>query len=128
MPFPLREVLRRILALLLAAQDATLGCNSGGSLKPSRGVLQYQQPGLVPVPGGFVNAAGGNLLIPRLDLSIDTILGTQEIRAVYNAESGRWLWNFQVTYDGTTYVDPTGAVHDVSPIADGAAIPGTVYV
>ena len=118
----------RTLALALAVWIAGLGCRPGPTLAPSSGAPEYQRAGMIPVPGGTVNAAGGNLMIERLDMSIDTILGTQEIRAVYNAESGRWLWNFQVTYDGTTYVDPTGAVHDVSPIADGTAIPGTVYV
>ena len=118
----------RTLALALAVWIAGLGCRPGPTLAPSSGAPEYQRAGMIPVPGGTVNAAGGNLMIERLDMSIDTILGTQEIRAVYNAESGRWLWNFQVTYDGTTYVDPTGAVHDVSPISDGAAIPGTFYL
>ncbi len=118
----------RTLALALAVWIAGLGCRPGSSLAPSSGAPEYQQVGMIPVPGAIVNAAGGNLMIERLDMSIDTILGTHEIRAVYNAKTGEWLWNFQVTYDGATYVDPTGAVHDVSPIADGAAIPGTVYV
>jgi RHS repeat-associated protein len=83
---------------------------------------------MIAVPGGTVNAAGGNLMIERLDMSIDTVLGTQEIRAVYNAHSGDWLWNYQVTYDGSEFHDPTGARNDVDVIAHGAAIPGTVYV
>jgi RHS repeat-associated protein len=75
-----------------------------------------------------VNAAGGNLMVERLDLSMDTILGTLEIRSTYNATSGDWLWSFQVTYDGTSFLDPTGARHDVSAVSDGSSIAGTVYV
>jgi RHS repeat-associated protein len=118
----------RSLALALAIGIATLGCQPRPNLEPSSGAPEYQSAGMIAVPGGTVNAAGGNLMIERLDISIDTILGTQEIRAVYNAASGDWLWNFQVTYDGSAFLDPTGAVHDVGPVADGAAIPGTVYV
>jgi len=118
----------RILALALAIGIATLGCRPRPSLGPADGAPEYQLAGMIAVPGGRVNAGGGNLMLERLDMSIDTLLGTQEIRAVYNANSGEWLWSFQVTYDGLTFLDPTGAAHDVCAIADGAAIPGTVYV
>jgi RHS repeat-associated protein len=89
---------------------------------------EYQLAGFIPVPGGTVNAAGGNLMIERIDLSMDTILGTLEIRSSYNATSGAWLWSFQVTYDGATFLDPSGARHDVSAVSDGSPIAGTVYV
>ena len=94
----------RTLALALAIGIATLGCPRP-NLGPSSGAPEYQLAGMIAVPGGTVNAAGGNLMIERLDLSIDTVLGTQEIRAVYNAHSGDWLWNFQVTYDGSEFLD-----------------------
>ena len=117
----------RSLALFLAALIASLGCAPDARLTSSSGAPQYQLPAMIPVPGGRVNAAGGNLMVERLDMSIDTILGTQEIRATYNAASGSWLWNFQISYDGTSFVDPTGARHAVGEIADGAPIPGTAY-
>jgi YD repeat-containing protein len=117
----------RSLALFLAALIASLGCGPDARPRPTSGAPQYQLPCMIPVPGGRVNAAGGNLMIDRLDMSIDTILGTQEIRATYNAASGAWLWNFQIHYDGTNFVDPTGTQHAVGGIADGSPIPGTVY-
>ncbi len=118
----------RLLAGFLALLVAGLGCEPSPTLAPESGARQYQQPGFVPVPGGMVNAAGGNLLLERLDLSIDTLLGSWELRASYDALSGAWLWNFQIGYDGETFRDPSGALHDVGELSDGAAIPGTVWV
>jgi hypothetical protein len=84
----LRDLLRRsdpIAALLLAV------CCAGGSDSGPRSLLaatpgspRFQEPGLVSVPGGQLNAAGGNLLVRRVDLAIDTKLGSWEIGAVYN--------------------------------------------
>ena len=122
------SILGRTLALALAIGIATFGCQPRPNLGPADGAPEYQLAGIVAVPGGIVNAAGGNLMIERLDLSIDTVLGIQEIRAVYNAHSGDWLWSFQVTYEGSEFLDPTGARHNLDAIADGAAIPGSVYV
>ena len=124
----LHSIRGRCLALLLASLIATLGCEVTRSQSPSRGAPQFQDPNFIAVPGGAVNAAGGNLLLERVDLSIDTLLGTSEIRATYNSSSEEWLWNFQISFDGATFVDPTGAVHDGSGVADGAPIPGTVWV
>ena len=107
----------RGLALLLAGLVGTAGCVPTASMQPTNGMPRYQEAALVPVPGGIVNAAGGNLLVERLDLSIDTILGTQEVRARYNALSGEWLWSFQIHYDGTTFTDSTGAAWDVTEVA-----------
>ncbi len=118
----------RILASFLALLVAGLGCEPSATLAPESGARQYQQPGFVPVPGGMVNAAGGNLLLERLDLSIDTLLGPWELRASYDALSGAWLWNFQIRYDGESFLDPSGAVHEVGELSDGAAIAGTVWV
>jgi len=97
-------------------------------MSPSSGAPQFQDPDFVTVPGGAVNAAGGNLFSTRVDLSIDTLLGTSEIRATYNSRAEEWLWNFQITFDGATFVDPTGAAYEVSAVGDGAPIPGTVWV
>jgi len=122
------SILGRFLALLLAASIAILGCEVAQPSSPSSGEPQYQRPAFVAVPGGAVNAAGGNLLVERVDLSSDTLLGTWDIRAAYNSQAEEWLWSFQITFDGATFVDPTGARYDVSGLEDGAAVPGTVWV
>ena len=118
----------RGLAFLMILFLILLGCDFNFPLKPSSGAPEYQSRNFVTVPGGMVNAAGGNLLVQRLDISLDTILGTHEIRATYNAIAQKWLWNFQMSYDGSVFEDPTGAEYDLSGLVDGAAIPGTVWV
>lgn len=119
----------RAIAALWIALISTLGCPpQGGKLAPAAGLPQYQERAVVPVPGAFVNPLGGNLLVRRTDLSIDTHLGTREIGAVYNSASEQWLWSFDISYDGARFVDPTGASHDTSTLAPGDAIPGTVWV
>ena len=118
----------RALAALLATQLWIGGCVPGSALAPVSGSTEIRDLGLVRVPGGQVDAAGGNLLLSRSDLSVDTVLGRQEIGAVYNSASGTWLWSFQIRYDGAEFLDPTGAVHDVAQLTDGAAIPGTHWL
>lgn len=119
----------RLVALQLAALVAFLGCrNPRIVLSPVPGIPEYQLLNLVPVPGGAVNAAGGNLLIERVDMSIDTMFGNQTVRATYNSALRSWVWNFQMSYDGSTFTDSTGAVYEVSQLADGSSIPGTVWV
>jgi RHS repeat-associated protein len=121
--------LDRAMAVLGIALIATLGCPpQGEKLVPSAGLPQYQERAVVPVPGAVVNPLGGNLLVRRSDLSIDTHLGTREIGAAYNSTSEQWLWSFDIRYDGASFVDPTGATHDTSELAPGDAIPGTVWV
>jgi RHS repeat-associated protein len=117
----------RALALVLCAQIGPLACLPPELLEPVAGVPEYQTPALVPVPGGFVNTAGGNLLLSRLDLSIDTPLGPQAVSAVYNSVTERWLWSYEISYDGSTFVDATGAVHDLSGVADGDPVGGTIW-
>jgi RHS repeat-associated protein len=119
---------RRALAALLIATIASAGCPAGDPLAPQSGLLEYQGYGLVPVPGGLVNAAGGNLIVRRRDLSLDTPLGTWTIGATYNSTTRAWQWRHRVRYDGATFVDPSGAAFDVSALADGDPIPGTHWV
>src|SRR5262245_2266528 len=114
----------RLAALLLAACD--LGSGSDATLlSPSPRSPQFE------VPGGIVNAAGGNLRLRRVDLSIDTKLGTLEIGAVYNSKTRSWRWSFGPRYADDTFVDPGGAVHaDLARfgVANGDAIPGTAWI
>jgi len=119
----------RAIAALGIALISTLGCPpQGGKLAPAAGLPQYQERAVIPVPGAFVNPLGGNLLVRRTDLSIDTHLGTREIGAAYNSASEQWLWSFDISYDGVRFVDPTGASYDTSTLAPGDGIPGTVWV
>jgi RHS repeat-associated protein len=134
MPHRRRTLRERLEALLLVLVTLSWGaCIPPTALAPYPGVLDSARMGFVAVPGGAVNTAGGNLLLSRLDLSLDTPLGTQEMRAVYNSATGEWRWGFQVTYDGTTFVDPSGAVfEDVTPegglLTPNGTLPGTHWV
>ncbi|MCZ6782412.1 MAG: hypothetical protein O7G30_03795, partial [Proteobacteria bacterium] len=115
--------------ILVLAGDA--GCKHGQGGKPldtAPGAPEYQALAWVGVPGARVNVAGGNLQVKRTDLSLDTRLGSLSIGATYNSHDGRWLWSFDVRYDGTTFVDASGAEHDLRQVDDGKAIPGTVWV
>jgi len=119
----------RAMAALGIVLISTLGCPpKAQKLAPAAGLPQYQERAVVAVPGAVVNPLGGNLLVRRTDLSIDTHLGTREIGAAYNSASEQWLWSFDIHYDGANFVDPTGASHDTSALAPGDAIPGTVWV
>ncbi len=134
MPSRPHTFFERLVALLLVASLLSWGaCLPSTPLEPVPGLPDAARDGLVAVPGGYVDAAGGNLRVERVDLSLDTPLGTHEIRAVYNSASGAWLWNFQMSYDGTRLVDPTGAVHpDISPdgglLTPDGTVPGTIWV
>ncbi len=118
----------RSLAVLCACLMVTFGCRPSGLLEPTSGVPEFERINLVEVPGGHVNVAGGNLLIERVDMTIDTILGIQRLAASYNSDSGDWLWNFDIQYDGTQFTDSSGAVYATDGIPDGAAIPGSSWV
>lgn len=123
-----RSLSEKCVTVLLIYTMATLGCHLSGTLSPTAGMPEYQSAGFVRVPGARVNAANGNLLIERSDIEIDTILGTHSITASYNSVSGRWMWNFEASYDGAEFVDPTGAVYHVGALADGSPIAGTAWV
>ena len=107
---------------------ATTSCVPWAARKPEPGVLEYRVPLTFDLPGGRLDLAGGNFFHRRVDLSIDTLLGDLEMAATYNSSTGSWRWFFEMTYDGQTFVDATGAVHEVGLLADGAAIPGTHWV
>jgi RHS repeat-associated protein len=75
----------------------------------------------------LVNAAGANLMVSRRELSTDTLIGTREIRVLYDGKSGIWRFSFDVRFDGELFVDETGASYDVTGLVPGAAIPGSVW-
>ena len=112
--------LQQILLLLL-----TTSCQPEGALDPKPGVLAYRRPIQVEVPGGWVDVAGGNLLLERVDLTIDSLFGSLAVGAVYNSASRDWIWSFEMSYDGSVFVDATGARHRIEELPDGAPIPGT---
>lgn len=128
----LRDSSRRcdsIAALLVAVCCTGSDAGPQSPLAATPGASRFEEPGLVPVPGGWINAAGGNLLVRRVDLSLDTKLGAFEIGAAYNSKTRRWLWSFDVHYDGTTFVDPSGARHEnLWAVADGTLVPGSVWI
>jgi RHS repeat-associated protein len=126
-PRPLRRT--ALLAALATVPLLTAGdqCPTSGPLAPASGAPEYQAPALVAVPGGWVHVAGGNLLVRRTDLSIDTRLGPHEVTAVYDGKAGAWLWSFDVSYDGATFVDEGATRHALGGLADGAPVPGTAW-
>ena len=125
---PVHAPRERLLAVALVALVASHGCVIGQTLSAAPGAPEFARPGLVPVPGGVVNAAGGNLIVRRTDLSVDSVLGTLRVEASWNAATGLWVWSHQMHYDGATLRDAGGAVHAVGAIADGDPIPGSVWV
>jgi RHS repeat-associated protein len=123
-PWPVRA-----LAALLAGTVTLLGCPRVPRAHDAvGGLVEYQEHALVPFRFGVVNAISGNLHLRRVDLSIDTRLGTFDIGAAYNSARNGWLWSFDVTYDGVSFLDPSGVKHDVSNVPDGSAVPGSSWV
>jgi RHS repeat-associated protein len=100
----------------------------GTALRAAPGAVDHQRDAWIAFRHGHVNAMGGNLLVRRLDLSLDTHLGTLELGAVYNSARGVWRWSFESHYGSVFFTDPSGAEHDVSQVADGEAIAGTTWV
>jgi RHS repeat-associated protein len=130
MPRDLARRAARLASLLLA------GCDLGSASDPtllaaSPGLPRYQEAGAIAVPGGTLNAAGGNLMIRRVDLSIDTKLGTQELAAVYNSKTRSWRWSFEMRWADDRLVDAQGAEHaDLLRwgVGNGTVIPGSVWI
>jgi RHS repeat-associated protein len=125
-----RRVAPLLVVLVATLSLATLGanCRGKGPLAPLPGLSEFMAPAIFSVPGGRVVVAGGNLVVERADLSLDTRLGTHVVGATYNSADGAWRWSFEPTWDGTTFVDPSGARHALATLADGAAVPGTTWV
>lgn len=96
-------------------------------LSPSPGMRDLTSFARVPVPGGHVNAAGGNYFHERVDLALETRLGPFSIGAAYNS-SGGWIASVDVTYRNGTLRDATGAVFVLTTVANGDAAPGSHWV
>jgi len=126
----MKSRLLRVLFLSCVAMVAGILVDSGCGappLAPLAGIFQYQAPAWVQLPLGRLNVAGGNHLIERIDFSIDTRLGTRNVGATWNSATADWHWSFDLRYFGTSFTDASGAVHDLTGVAPGAAIPGTQW-
>jgi RHS repeat-associated protein len=125
---PRAGIPRALAALCLSASLAGgAGCPDPVP-GPSAGAPDYQAPGFVDVPFARVNVLGGNLLVSRRDLDLDTRLGNLSLGATWNSADRAWRFGFEASYDGATFVDAAGARHAVADVAAGQAIPGTVWV
>lgn len=82
---------------------------------------------MVAVPGGAVQVAGGNLLLRRVDLVLDTRLGPVELAFQWNGATARWRSSLELFYDGATFIDASGAVYATGGLAAGDPIPGSVW-
>jgi RHS repeat-associated protein len=123
--------MKRFILALAAIAAGNLGpsCGSNQSpLGPTPGLLEYRVLGAVAVPGARVDVAGLNLAVRRVDLSIDTRIGTHQVAATYNSATDAWLWSFDIRYDGETFTDYSGAVHDMDGVVAGEAVAGTYWV
>jgi RHS repeat-associated protein len=92
------------------------------------GDTEYQRLGRVDLFGVSLQAAGGNARILRPDWDVDTHLGPFKIQAHYNSASGRWQWEHETRFDGTTFLSPSGAVYTVAGLSPGDVIPGSHWV
>jgi RHS repeat-associated protein len=106
------------------------GCTSSPPSVPGplAGIPEFQELGLLPVPGAQLQVAGGNLIVARTDLEIDTWLGPIEVGQVWNAATKQWLSSFSPSYTSGVVTDPTGAAFSIGSQANGTAIPGTTWV
>ena len=110
------------------------GFGGFGIPRPRSGILDAARELMVEIPGGRVNAYGGNLHIARNDFSLDTRIGTWLVGAVWNASSGVWQWNFQMTLHAPRpdtrpiFTDETGYQFYLRGQPYGESLPGSSWV
>ncbi|HSJ98756.1 MAG TPA: hypothetical protein VLC53_16895 [Myxococcota bacterium] len=97
-------------AALAAALWIGTSCTIG-PFEPAPGTAAWREPATFAVRDGSLELAGGNLLLRRTDLTIETRLGTQAVTHVYNSATDRWTWSFEMTYANGVFTDDTGAQH-----------------
>ncbi len=115
-----------LVALSLLALGSS--CPPSHPLSPRPGLYDYESPARLATPGGIINLTDGNLVLRRVDLDIETRLGTQWIGQYYNSADGRWRWSHEFFYDGVAFVDASGAAYPVDGIGSGETIPGSSWV
>ena len=126
-----RQALVAVSAALFAViiSIVLLGCE-GTALAPKPGLSEYRELATVALPGpARLDVAGGNLLVSRTDLDLDTQLGPFSVGAVWNSAARRWTWSFDdISFADGSFVDATGATHSIGALAPGTAIAGTIWV
>lgn len=123
-----RSAFGRALAAALTFQLALLTACVPNKKAPEAGIWEGCLLALLEIPGGVVNVAGGNLMIERTDLVIDTRIGSFSVGARYNSAAISWIWSFDLSYSANVFRDATGRVHDVVAVPLGGPIPGTPWV
>jgi len=115
--------------LVIVVSLVSVACGRS-ALAPRAGLPEYRELAAIAVPGpARLDVAGGNLLVARTDLDLDTQLGPFSVGAVWNSATRRWVWSFDdVVFVNGTFSDATGATHSIGSLAPGAAIPGTIWV
>jgi RHS repeat-associated protein len=93
---------------------------------PRAGTSETRELGQIALPGGRVELAGGNLLLQRSDLELETRLGPLAIGQIWNGADGLWRSSFDLHYADGVFVDASGARHDLSALPAGA-IAGTSW-
>jgi RHS repeat-associated protein len=121
-----------VVCCVLTAILAVRG-NAAAVLGPVSGIAAYHAPGSYELPKGLeIDTVARSVVLTRTDLTVDTHLGAWPISASYDGTthttSRRWRFNFETTYDGATFVDPTGATHAIGALPNGSQIPGTHWI
>ncbi len=110
----------------LAVAAALAASCSPQPAAPRAGTSETRELGQIALPGGLVELAGGNLLLQRTDLVLETRLGPLAIGQVWNGADGLWRSSFDLRYADGVFVDAAGARYDVGALAPGP-IPGTSW-
>lgn len=116
------------VALCLALAGGT-GC-APNPIDLEAGLPEFQELAALTVPGGGrVNVIGGNLLLARTDLTIDTQLGAFSVGATWNSATREWRWSFDgIKVASGVLTDESGYAMNFGALPNGAAVAGTQWV